>query len=244
MLCKNPCSALFAALLALILVSGALMQGTGGSGSSSGGAKYPSGSLLNGDYSTVLDNDLPPGAHKDFINYQDNDQDKAALHAALSRLTPDAAAALRQGKAVQVYNNTSGWCEIVFDLRAATNPLLTKMLDSMNTMAQSTALAYGGRLTWTQIDYCPASDYDPELVAMIEESIRTQIGPDKLVPPTGGGGEDFHFYKVKKPSVRTAYFGVGVGAAPGLHKRDMTFQTQYMVNGVKVWKDIARKLLG
>ena len=64
------------------------------------------------------------------------------------------------------------------------------------------------------------------------------------MPPTGGGGEDFHFYKVKKPSVRTAYFGVGVGAAPGLHKRDMTFQTQYMVNGVKVWKDIARKLLG
>ena len=61
MLCKNPCSAVFAALLALILVSGALMQGTGGSGSSSGGAKYPSGSLLNGDYSTVLDNDLPPG---------------------------------------------------------------------------------------------------------------------------------------------------------------------------------------
>ena len=142
------------------------------------------------------------------------------------------------------YNNPSGWCEIVFDLRAATNPLLTKMLDSMNTMAQSTALAYGGRLSWTQIDYCPASDYDPELVAMIEDSIRTLVGPDKLVAPTGGGGEDFHFYKVKKPSVRTAYFGVGVGAAPGLHKRDMTFQTQYMANGVKVWEDIARKLLG
>ena len=142
------------------------------------------------------------------------------------------------------YNNTSGWCEIVFDLRAATNPLLTKMLNSMNTIAQSTALAYGGRLSWTQIDYCPASDYDPELVAMIEDSIRTLVGPDKLVAPTGGGGEDFHFYKVKKPAVRTAYFGVGVGAAPGLHKRDMTFQTQYMANGVKVWEDIARKLLG
>lgn len=119
MLCKNPCSAVFAALLALILVSGALMQGTGGSGSSSGGAKYPSGSLLNGDYSTVLDNDLPPGAHKDFINYQDNDQDKAALHAALSRLTPDAAAALRQGRAVQVYNNTSGYAGAAAALTSA-----------------------------------------------------------------------------------------------------------------------------
>lgn len=119
MLCKNPCSAVFAALLALILVSGALMRGTGGSGSSSGGAKYPSGSLLNGDYSTVLDNDLPPGAHKDFINYQDNDQDKAALHAALSWLTPDAAAALRQGRAVQVYNNTSGYAGAAAALTSA-----------------------------------------------------------------------------------------------------------------------------
>lgn len=143
-----------------------------------------------------------------------------------------------------VYNNTSGWCEVFFDLRAQTNPLLERMLEMMNTMAQSTALAYGGRLEIKQIDYCPASDYDPELVAMIKSCIVEELGSDRLAPATGGGGEDFHFYKVKKPSVRTAYFGVGVGAAPGLHKRDMTFQTQYLVNGVRLWKDIARRLLG
>lgn len=141
-------------------------------------------------------------------------------------------------------NNTSAWTEVIFDLRAATNPLLTHMIDTMNTMAQSTALAYGGKVIWTQLDYCPASDYDPELVKLVEECITEEIDADRLVPASGGGGEDFHFFKTALPSVRTAYFGVGVGATPGLHKRDMSFQTQYMTNGVKVWKALAAKLLG
>ena len=44
--------------------------------------------------------------------------------------------------------------------------------------------------------------------------------------------------------MRTAYFGVGVGAEPGLHKRDMHFQTQYLENGVRIWKAVAQRLLG
>lgn len=141
-------------------------------------------------------------------------------------------------------NNTCAWTEVIFDLRAATNPLLTRMINTMNTMAQSTALAYGGKVIWTQLDYCPASDYDPELVKLIEQCINEEIGADRLAPAPGGGGEDFHFFKISRPAIRTAYFGVGVGAQPGLHKCDMHFQTAYMRNGVKVWVALARKLMG
>lgn len=142
------------------------------------------------------------------------------------------------------FNSTSAWCEVVFDLRAQTNPLLDRMLEMMHTMAASTAQAYGGTVETKQIDYCPASDYDPALVSMIKDCIVNELGPEGLAPASGGGGEDFHFYKVKKPSVRTAYFGVGVGAEPGLHKRDMHFQTQYLENGVRIWKAVAQRLLG
>ena len=142
------------------------------------------------------------------------------------------------------FNSTSAWCEVVFDLRAQTNPLLDRMLEMMHTMAASTAQAYGGTVETKQIDYCPASDYDPALVSMIKDCIVSELGPEGLAPANGGGGEDFHFYKVKKPSVRTAYFGVGVGAEPGLHKRDMHFQTQYLENGVRIWKAVAQRLLG
>lgn len=141
-------------------------------------------------------------------------------------------------------NSLSSWVEVIFDLRAATNPLLTRMMDTMKAMAESTAAAFGGKFEWTQMDYCPASDYDPKLVKTIESCICDVVGEEKLAGPVGGGGEDFHFFKVAKPAVRTAYFGVGVGAEPGLHKRDMHFDTQWMENGVKVWLALGRKLLG
>jgi amidohydrolase len=60
----------------------------------------------------------------------------------------------------------------------------------------------------------------------------------------GGGGEDFHFFKTKKPSTKTAYFGIGVGATPGLHDRNMTLEEKYLPNGTKMWEALAKKLLG
>ncbi len=140
-------------------------------------------------------------------------------------------------------NSISNWVEVTYDLRAATNPLLSEMLETMQRQAQSVALAYGGKLEWTQLDYCPASDYDTELVELIEDVIKTEIGEDKLMTSPGGGGEDFHFFKLRGAGVQTAYFGVGAGCTPALHKRDMCLQPQYLVNGVKVWEALAKRLL-
>lgn len=141
-------------------------------------------------------------------------------------------------------NNLCAWTEITFDLRAATNPLLTEMIETMKRMAQSTALGFGGTSEWTQIDYCPASDYDPELIQTVQNCITSVVGSDKLYPAVGGGGEDFHFFKIARPSVKTAYFGVGVGAEPSLHNQNMHFDPKYLDNGVRVWLNIAQALLG
>ena len=141
-------------------------------------------------------------------------------------------------------NNLCAWTEVTFDLRAATNPLLTEMIETMKRMAQSTALGFGGTSEWTQIDYCPASDYDSELVGMIEDCIDAAVGSDKLRPAVGGGGEDFHFFKISRPSIKTAYFGVGVGAEPALHNQNMHFDPKYLHAGVQVWLKLAEKLLG
>lgn len=141
-------------------------------------------------------------------------------------------------------NNLCAWTEVTFDLRAATNPLLTEMIETMKRMAQSTAQGFGGTSEWTQIDYCPASDYDAELVRTIEDCIKATVGADKLRPAVGGGGEDFHFFKISRPSIKTAYFGVGVGAEPALHNQNMHFDPKYLHAGVQVWLKLAEKLLG
>jgi amidohydrolase len=82
------------------------------------------------------------------------------------------------------------------------------------------------------------------MVALVKETIAEEFGAENVVDACGGGGEDFHFFKTKKPSTKTAYFGIGVGATPGLHDRNMTLEEKYLPNGTKMWEALAKKLLG
>ena len=141
-------------------------------------------------------------------------------------------------------NTLANWAKVIFDIRAATAPTLRKMMNDMKLGAQRVAESYGGSSGFEVLDYCPAPDYDPQLVALLGKIISEELGQDKLAPPCGGGGEDFHFFKEKYPSLRTAYFGVGVGAAPGLHDRHMSFDPKYLANGVRIWVRLAEELLG
>ena len=100
MLCKNPCLWFAAGLLALATLLGLLFGSGGGAGSSS---------TPDGNYSTILENDLPAGAKKPFITYQDNSGDQSALKTALGALVPNAAGAIQNGQAVQVYSTTDGY---------------------------------------------------------------------------------------------------------------------------------------
>ena len=78
----------------------------------------------------------------------------------------------------------------------------------------------------------------------VRQSIRKVLGPDKLAADCAAGGEDFHFFKRHKPSIKAAYFGVGAACAPGLHSRDMHFDSKWLDNGVKVLVDVALKHVG
>lgn len=135
-----------------------------------------------------------------------------------------------------------GYC--LYDVRAQTNPLMKDMLEKLERCAQNTAQAFGGKAVMKLMgDVIPACEYDDELVKEMSECITETLGADKM-RPTSIGGEDFHFFKVKKPSLRTAYIGVGAGATPGLHHPDMKLNPQSLDNGVKVMTAFALKYLG
>ncbi len=141
-------------------------------------------------------------------------------------------------------NSLAAWCEVMFDLRAQNNEIFYKMLENMEREAKGVASAFGGEAEFQNVDYCPAPEYDEGMKALIEEAIVETVGKDRLFGACGGGGEDFHFYKEKKPQIKSAYFGVGVGAAPGLHHRDMHFDPRHLQGGVDVWEAVLTKLLG
>lgn len=48
------------------------------------------------------------------------------------------------------------------------------------------------------------------------------------------GGEDFHFYTVKRPEVKAAMLGLGCDLSPGLHHPEMTFQIDALYPGIEI----------
>ena len=90
----------------------------------------------------------------------------------------------------------------------------------------------------------PAAEYDEELVAEAAEVIKEVLGQDKLAKDCGGGGEDFHYFVQKKPSIRTAYIGVGAGVTPGLHDPKMVMNPESLRNGVAVLEQLVLRQVG
>ena len=70
------------------------------------------------------------------------------------------------------------------------------------------------------------------------------LGEDKVAKDCGGGGEDFHYFKQKKPELHAAYIGVGTGVTPGLHDPRMTMNPESLRNGVKVLERLILNVVG
>ena len=134
--------------------------------------------------------------------------------------------------------------ELVLDVRAQTNELMDDLLEKVRRAIEGAASSIGAKAT---IKFpggvIPAAIYDEDLVAEVAQTIKEELGADKLAPDCGGGGEDFHYFKQTKPHMKAAYFGLGAGCTPGLHARNMTFDTEQLAKGVKVLVAMALKKL-
>lgn len=141
-------------------------------------------------------------------------------------------------------NSIPDEAHITFDVRAGTNELMKELLEKMERAVTYTAQATGAEAIFERGLFCPAADYDEALTAEIADCIKTVAGADKLAKPCGGGGEDFHHYRLSRPELPAAYFGVGVGATPGLHAANMSFDEQYLPLGTQVFVEWVKRHLG
>ncbi len=141
-------------------------------------------------------------------------------------------------------NSIPGKARLTFDCRAGTNPLMADFNERFARIVKNTAEAFGAKAEIIEGGNCPAAEYDEDFKEMVREAIVNVCGADAVAKDCGGGGEDFHFFKMAKPSIKAAYFGVGVGATPGLHNADMHFDPKYLINGVNITVDVAKRLVG
>lgn len=153
-------------------------------------------------------------------------------------------------KATQIHadsgatNSVPAKAKITFDVRAQTNALMTEMLEKIDRAAKGVAAAYGANVNLSYGTVCPACWYDDDFVEEVKAAICETAGKENLAKDCGGGGEDFHFYKLARPEMKAAYFGVGVGATPGLHAATMHFDDTLLPLGVAVFENVVLRHLG
>lgn len=153
-------------------------------------------------------------------------------------------------KATQIHadrgatNSIPDHAEITFDGRAGTNPLMEELRERFVKAVTLSAEALGATASFKWTGECPAADYDKDFKALVADSIVETVGEEHMASDCGGGGEDFHYFKLRKPTIKSAYFGLGVGATPGLHNADMHFDPKFLANGVEVFVKTVGKVLG
>lgn len=80
-----------------------------------------------------------------------------------------------------------------------------------------------------------AAKINSEAISIMESAISNVLGSENIDPPLlTPGGDDFHFYTIKKPELKATMLGLGCELTPGLHHPQMTFNKDALINGVDI----------
>lgn len=139
-------------------------------------------------------------------------------------------------------NSIPSFVKIAYDLRAQDNASLEGIIERMKLAAASLKGSFGATAFCEITEYCPGPEYDEQLGELFKETVAETFGKDSLATNCGGGGEDFHFYKKAKPELRVLYYGIGSGAAPGLHDRNMNFNEAILPQAVQLLVNVVKKI--
>lgn len=132
-------------------------------------------------------------------------------------------------------NIIPGQAEFSLDLRAQTNEVMETLVEHVKMAADSVANFYQVKIDLVIPPHLAAARVHPEAQQMMAEAICETIGSENLdLPLVTTGGEDFHFYALKRPHLKSTMLGLGCGLEPGLHHPHMTFDREAILKGIHI----------
>lgn len=139
-------------------------------------------------------------------------------------------------------NIIPGNAEFSIDVRAQTNSAMTALIDKIEHAIQSIASLNNIPIDFHIESEIAAAEVDSTAVAIMKEAIIDTIGKEHFSPPiVTPGGEDFHFYTLKRPTIKATMLGLGCDLAPGLHHPNMKFKHDSILTGIEI---LARTIIG
>lgn len=130
------------------------------------------------------------------------------------------------------------------DLRAQNNELMQTMTKQLQHIASSLSDYHSIFIDLEVGADVAAAVISDEASSLMESAIREVTDENKLKPMiTTTGGDDFHFYTIKRPELKATMLAVGCNLKPGLHHPMMTFDQSVIPESVKVLKNAVLKTL-
>ncbi|WP_226580951.1 M20 peptidase aminoacylase family protein [Halobacillus litoralis] len=132
-------------------------------------------------------------------------------------------------------NIIPGSATFAMDLRAQTNDVMAELMSKIEAIVDSVSSLHGTPLGLKVKSNVPAAIVSEDAVRKMEQAIRTVAGEDNVnpvIPSTGG--DDFHYYTIKRPGLKAAMLGVGCDLKPGLHHPKMTFDQDVMAEASQI----------
>ncbi|QSS98775.1 M20 peptidase aminoacylase family protein [Pontibacillus sp. ALD_SL1] len=132
-------------------------------------------------------------------------------------------------------NIIPGKASLSLDLRAQTNPVMAELEEQVEHIFKSIEFQYGTTIKVGAINQIAAAMTNEEAIEVMKGAIESELSADYTLEPTvTPGGDDFHFYTIKKPELKATMLGLGCDLNPGLHHPYMTFNQDRMIDGARI----------
>jgi len=134
---------------------------------------------------------------------------------------------------------------LAIDLRSQENGLMEDLIQKVTRTVEAAAATVGAEATVTVKGGVPAAEYTSDIIETAKQAITDVLGQKALLPPIiTPGGEDFHYFIKRKPTLKVGYVGLGCDLTPGLHNPSMKFDKSAMEDGVKILLHMVNTLIG
>ncbi|WP_332888657.1 M20 peptidase aminoacylase family protein [Salipaludibacillus keqinensis] len=141
-------------------------------------------------------------------------------------------------------NIIPGNATFTIDIRAQNNDLMEEMMEQLEKTIHFLSERHTIFLNTELEASMKAAMINEDAQSIIEDAICETLGKQTLRPVmTTTGGDDFHFYTIKRPQLKASMLAIGCNLKPGLHHPQMTFNHGMIPEAVKVLTRVINKTL-
>ncbi|MCP8616185.1 M20 peptidase aminoacylase family protein [Salirhabdus salicampi] len=132
-------------------------------------------------------------------------------------------------------NLIPGKATFSLDLRAQSNENMKQLVNQVKHTIKHIANIHNVTISLNVEARIAAATVSEKAMQYMSEAIIDTVGkPYECKPIVTSGGEDFHYYTLKKPDIMATMLGLGCGLQPGLHHPHMSFNHDRIFTGVEI----------